>query len=219
MRGRAPQAKHFQLCFCNFTKTKKYQLAIRHRNKYRITMGSNPQTTLTFIHSHHWYLKLHIPLVNWIFTPLVVQFLGNVWISTKKIFFVFSATVHELYNYFTIYFHIKKSHYFPFFLPLKIWHLPLFYSLIKLILYTYFKSIVEKICILFTNWGKICIFPLFYPLSIIFSPPCCYLAIYATLIFNKVILKLTWKKIHCIFTYFKFWWLGCDCWKEAMKKR
>ena len=43
--------------------------------------------------------------------------------------------------------------------------------------FVYFKSIGEKICILFTNWGKICISPLFYPLSIIFSPTC-YLVIF-----------------------------------------
>ena len=37
--------------------------------------------------------------------------------------------------------------------------------------FVYFESIGEKICILFTNWEKNMHFPpIFYPLSIIFSP-------------------------------------------------
>ena len=48
--------------------------------------------------------------------------------------------------------------------------------------FVYFKSIGEKICILSINWEKICIFPLFCPLSIIFfiwpNNRSCYLAIF-----------------------------------------
>ena len=56
--------------------------------------------------------------------------------------------------------------------------------------FIYFKSIGEKICILFSNWGKICIFLLFLSLGKIcifllflslfnnFFPPTCYLAIF-----------------------------------------
>ena len=45
--------------------------------------------------------------------------------------------------------------------------------------FVYFKSIGEKISILFTNWGKNMHFPpVFYPLSIIIFPPTWYLAIF-----------------------------------------
>ena len=88
--------------FATFPKTKKYQMAIRHRNKYRITMESNPPlpnlysfTPLVFKTSYT-FGKLNF------YIPLVVQFLGNGWIRTKKIIFVYSATVHVLYNYFII---------------------------------------------------------------------------------------------------------------------
>ena len=41
------------------------------------------------------------------------------------------------------------------------------------------KSFCEKICKLHTNWGKNMHFPhFFHPLSIIFFPPACYLAIF-----------------------------------------
>ena len=90
------------------TKTMKYQMAIRHRNKYRITMESNPPlpnlysfTPLVFKTSYT-FAKLNF------YIPLVVQFLGNGWIRTKKIIFVYSATVHVLYNYFIIYFTLKN---------------------------------------------------------------------------------------------------------------
>lgn len=102
------------LGFLNVTKTMKYQMAIRHRNKYRITMESNPPlpnlysfTPLVFKTSYT-FGKLNF------YIPLVVQFLGNGWIRTKKIISVYSATVHVLYNYFTILFHIKKISLFSF---------------------------------------------------------------------------------------------------------